>query len=621
MLTIGISLLLVIFTISSFLILESNIEELKTATVLRNISLADGLLEDTDRFVNNRIVDFISLAQQKEILDALSVSNNEFKKLPDVEEFLEAKELELTKQTEKTDLFIPDIEKDQLSSHLREKISFYKSAYGYEVVKEIFVTNEYGANVALGSGFSDYRQDDEEWWQITKKDGLYVGTLEFNKNYDTYAIPFGIRIEDQQGNFLGVMRLLLSINDLLSDLTDDAEILAEENKHVVLLDRKGRIIYDGALQDVLMQRQVDYFNKITDSMGHFELDDNGIRKIVAYSSSAGFENFKGFGWTVLLIQDESSIVDEFVDVRNAVLFTFGVGLAAAIVIGLATSYSITNPLKRITIIAEKLSKGDFEIQSSNSRYKEIETILNAFNETTKSLKKLIETERELAATKAKIKTERLSAIGELAASMAHDLKNPLATIKTAIHLLKQNSDKLDVEIKNQAFPKMERAITRISHQLDDVLNYVRVTPLNQTDTSIKSLLQSAISSIEIPNNIKIQLPENDFILKCDTEKIEIVFINLLLNSIQAIDTSAGYIKIHMYEKNNELILEFEDSGKGISEDDKKKIFEPLYTTKQKGTGLGLAICKNIIEQHGWTLGVKTNPTVFFITIKKDSTNT
>ena len=595
-------------------------QELKNATILRNIYLAVGLIDDTDRFVNKRINDFKSLVQQSEIQDAVAASNDEFKKLPNIEEFLETRDLEFTKQDDKTDPFISGIENDQLSSEiLKEKISFFREAYGSEAIKEIFITNEFGVNIAIGSGFSDYRQDDEEWWQIAKKDGLYIGDLEFNKNYDTYAIPFGISIEDHQGNFLGVMRILLSIDDLLSDLSDDVEILSEENKHTILLDRKGRIIYDGTLKDVLMQRPVDYFDKIDDRTGHFELEENGARKIVTYSTSTGIEDFKGFGWIVVIAQDENSIINEFVDIRNTFLLTFGVGLVAAIVIGLVTSYSITNPLKRIASITEKLSKGDFEIQSYNSKYQEIKVILNAFKETTKSLKKLIETEKELAKTKVQVKNERLTAIGELASSMAHDLKNPLATIKTATHLLKQNSGKLDDEVKNQVFPKMDRAIKRMSHHIEDVLNYVRITPLNQKTISLKSLLQSSISSIEIPDNIDVYLPDNDFEIKCDTEKIEIVFINLLLNAIQAINSSPGHIKISLHQKNDELILEFEDSGEGISEDDKKRIFEPLYTTKQKGTGLGLAICKNIIEQHGWSIGVKTNPTVFFIKIKADHT--
>ena len=100
-------------------------------------------------------------------------------------------------------------------------------------------------------------------------------------------------------------------------------------------------------------------------------------------------------------------------------------------------------------------------------------------------------------------------------------------------------------------------------------------------------------------------------------KLTKVFINwiLRLNSIQAMH-EGGTIEIKIDEKDNMIILEFADSGKGISDNDLKKVFEPLFTTKQKGTGLGLASCRNIIDQHQGEISVKNNPTTFTIKLPK-----
>jgi len=96
--------------------------------------------------------------------------------------------------------------------------------------------------------------------------------------------------------------------------------------------------------------------------------------------------------------------------------------------------------------------------------------------------------------------------------------------------------------------------------------------------------------------------------------MEIVLINLLLNSIQSIDQNQGTISIRIKQINKNAIIEIEDSGLGIPEDIINDIFKPLVTTKQKGTGLGLASCKNIIEQHGGSISFQNNPTVFTVTI-------
>jgi len=96
--------------------------------------------------------------------------------------------------------------------------------------------------------------------------------------------------------------------------------------------------------------------------------------------------------------------------------------------------------------------------------------------------------------------------------------------------------------------------------------------------------------------------------------MEVVFINLLLNSIQSIDQNQGIISIRIKQINKNAIIEIEDSGSGIPDEVINDIFKPLITTKQKGTGLGLASCKNIIEQHGGSISFQNNPTIFTIAI-------
>ena len=156
----------------------------------------------------------------------------------------------------------------------------------------------------------------------------------------------------------------------------------------------------------------------------------------------------------------------------------------------------------------------------------------------------------------------------------------------------------------------------MTHQIDDVLNFVKKTDLIMQTVSVHSIIESAINGLIIPSNVKISKPAQDVQINCESRKLEAVFSNLILNSIQAMNDN-GEIKIRLVDLGDGIKIDFEDTGSGIPSDVISKIFEPLFTTKLSGTGLGLSICKNIIEQHGGAIIVKSPPTIFTINLPKN----
>ena len=220
-------------------------------------------------------------------------------------------------------------------------------------------------------------------------------------------------------------------------------------------------------------------------------------------------------------------------------------------------------------------------------------------------------------TQAVLKAERLSAIGELSGRLAHDLRNPLSVMKMSIDLIKQHP--ADAKISDSIITKrlnlIEKSIDRISHQIDDVLGYVRNSPLKLSTTSLRTIILGSIDKVNVPHDVTITVYDSDAVISCDSIKLDAVFINLIVNAIQAIP-QGGTIEIQIKSNNDDIIIDFIDSGVGIPQEFMDKIFEPLFTTKQKGTGLGLASCKNIIEQHNGKISVKNNPTTFTIILPK-----
>jgi two-component system sensor histidine kinase HydH len=226
--------------------------------------------------------------------------------------------------------------------------------------------------------------------------------------------------------------------------------------------------------------------------------------------------------------------------------------------------------------------------------------------------KIKELSREL------VKTERLSAIGELAARLSHDLRNPLSVIKSSVEItMLRNNDKFSTQDK-EVMQRINKAIIRMTNQIDDVLNYVKQTPIEKNKVTLSTCIKNVIGWISIPTRIEITVKENDVIIFADEGKLEIVFSNIIRNAIEAIGDNSGSIEIKIQDIGEQVIIEIIDSGEGIKEDNMNMIFEPLYTTKQIGTGLGLVSCKNIIEQHDGKITVKNNPTTFTITLPKKS---
>ena len=214
------------------------------------------------------------------------------------------------------------------------------------------------------------------------------------------------------------------------------------------------------------------------------------------------------------------------------------------------------------------------------------------------------------------KKEKIAVIGEISSRLAHDIRNPLSNIRMSIELLQKEK----VINENQEFFNkcniIQKNVDRISHQVDNVLDFVRSRPIEKKDMSVKECISEGIQEAKIPNNIKVILVGDYQTIQGDPIQLEIVFRNLLINSIQAIGKKLGTIKITINDEGDFLKIVFEDSAQMLSQDQIENIFEPLSTTKEKGTGLGLVSCKQIVESHGGEIFAKADPTRFIIKLPK-----
>ncbi len=206
------------------------------------------------------------------------------------------------------------------------------------------------------------------------------------------------------------------------------------------------------------------------------------------------------------------------------------------------------------------------------------------------------------------KAEHLASIGELAAGLAHEIKNPIAGMKGALEIIRQKTDASDP--KKEIFTEILLQIEKIHKITQDLLSYARPKEMNISLINPNICVENAIKLAKTQTNKKdIQFEftplENGTLALIDPDKIQEVMLNLMVNSIFAIQ-KRGKIKIELREKQNiELEIVFSDDGIGIKQNNLQHIFTPFFTTRKRGTGLGLSISKKIIEAHRGTIEVKS----------------
>lgn len=213
-----------------------------------------------------------------------------------------------------------------------------------------------------------------------------------------------------------------------------------------------------------------------------------------------------------------------------------------------------------------------------------------------------------------MKGEKMSIIGTFTSRLAHDIRNPLSKLKMS-HDILCNSPNMPVLEKIKHQQRIESAISNITHIIEDVLEFVRMSELSMHETSLKTIIKSSLEGIHIPSSVKLEIKGDDRMTLCDSRKLEAVFVNLITNAIESI-RGKGFVTIFIKDNKENVEICFEDSGSGIIPSLQEKIFEPMFTTKQHGTGLGLSICKMIVEQHGGRLIYKNTPSTFSVLMPK-----
>ncbi len=269
---------------------------------------------------------------------------------------------------------------------------------------------------------------------------------------------------------------------------------------------------------------------------------------------------------------------------------------------------ISRPIQRVTLAAIEVANGGYgtevDLRQSND---EIGLLAESFNEMSRKMASDIEQLRLM--NEQLIKTEKLAAMGTLAAGVSHEVNNPLASISSIVQSMRDQEGHSPETRENLGL--ISDQIQRISQVTKDMTNFARSGPSERVVCSIDQVLKTALRLSGFDTRFKKLSVISEFKsrakLYADRDQLQQVFLNLFLNARDAMPRG-GTLTVRTYEADQEVIIEIEDTGSGISEADIAMIFDPFFTTKKagQGTGLGLPVCYGIINAHGGRIEAKNN---------------
>ena len=243
------------------------------------------------------------------------------------------------------------IRESELSAVLRQEfLDFYERKYGYPVFLDAMLTSRNGMVVALTGRSKGYRFDGEGWWKEARDCGLSVGSIERMGDGRAWAVPFAVRVSGPDGSFLGVLRILLSGDEIVNG----ARLHTVESTDIDLrvVTQGGFTIYatgpsaarDGASTERLLARLAEGTSQ---TKGSVSLNSDGHETLISYARSIGYESYPGLGWITLVSQDRRDLLRPIFSLRTRIAFIGAVCAAFGVIVSLLLAMSITRPLRAL----------------------------------------------------------------------------------------------------------------------------------------------------------------------------------------------------------------------------------------------------------------------------------
>ena len=443
-----------------------------------------------------------------------------------------------------------------------------------------------------GSHILDTGQEEVEVYRMRRKDGSEV-----------WVEDHGRYVHGEQGHIIyheGILRDVTERKRLQEELRQHSlhleELVAERTRDLRESEEKYRELFE-ACPVSLWEEDFSVVKQFLD-----ELRQKGVSDFGAYFANHPTDIAKCAALVKILNVNEATL--DLYNAKSKVEIIGGLS-------GVLTEESNRAFVGELVALAQgkKYYEGELENRTLGGETKQCNVICAVVPGYEQSLAKVLICIVDLTPQKKLeaqlVKSQRLAAIGETAAMVGHDLRNPLQGIAGATYNIRRNLRNAPDPSTKEMLAVIDNGVQHANGIINDLLEFSREMQLQLVPTTPKSIVRQTLTDVKIPNNITVEdttadAPE----ILADEPKIKRVLTNLIQNAIDAMP-EGGKLSISSMNTQQEVSISIRDTGVGIPQDMVEKIWTPLYTTKAKGIGLGLPICRRIIEAHGGTISIES----------------
>lgn len=461
----------------------------------------------------------------------------------------------------------------------------------------------------------------EKTWEGT---GPVLGPVYQHSGREGWHVQFASKITGRDGGTIAFLMAVLDLSKTIDPIMVERFGLGETGE-TYLVNKDRRIISESRFLD---------WSRIIDQ----RFDTEGIQAVLdeekgtfIYANYMGEEVLGSYVWLpryewglmAEMHTDEIMWPLEWIKII-AVLATLFIG-AICLFMAYMVSRRISMPIVQVADAAQKMAEGELKQRIPFSSSDEVGRLAESFNVMAKKLARSITSLQHkeeslqdaynnlLATQEQLLRSERMAAVGELVASVAHEMRSPLSSVKLNLQIIGRSLGRETVlfehfEIANDQIGQLERMFS-------DLLNYSKPLEIQRKDVPVETLIDKSLQeiggeisarNISVERNLEPNLP----CIIADPDKIEQVMVNILKNALDASEVG-GRIEIRARAEqsahNAVIHISVDDRGCGISERNLKLVYKPFFTTKKKGTGLGLAIVKKIVDAHRGEIAISSVP--------------
>lgn len=341
---------------------------------------------------------------------------------------------------------------------------------------------------------------------------------------------------------------------------------------------------DDALVPFLQSPLGEYFPGVADGA-------RGPTKVVA--STALLE-----GWELVMSVEEHRLMEPMVQLRQTLAVLMVVTLAAVIAIIALFYRRSALRIRKLTEGAEAIAHGNLQWRLEDRGTDEISALSGAFNRMAERLDSLID---------ATVQSEKMASLGKLATTIAHEVRNPLASIKTGVQVVRENLSDPEQE---RILGNVVAEIDRLNRVASGLLNFARPVPTRSEDASVDEIIERVRSLVErqaAKQNIRISAEvEPSLTIRVDTNQMQQVLMNVVLNSLHAMP-EGGALTFRAHQADHRVVIDVIDTGVGMAPDAVERAVRPFATANPDGTGIGLSVSHQLVERNQGHMVIQSLP--------------